>query len=101
MRAHDLQPPDHTETTSGARRRVARMPFAQPGRGMTPEGVLALQRSIRNRATAQRLQRMIVAIDGDSDGQAARNATRACLWSLQHRKGGAESGAGHARGAVA
>ena len=51
MRAHDLQPPGHAGTASGARQRD--MPFAPPGRGMTPEGVLALQRSIGNRATTQ------------------------------------------------
>lgn len=68
---------------------------------MTPQGVLALQRTIGNRATAQRLQRMVVAIDGDSDKPASKRATRACLWNLRHRKGGAESAGGDARGAVA
>jgi hypothetical protein len=77
------------------------MPFAPPGRGVSPEGVVALQRSIGNRATARRLQRMIVAIDGDADPPAAQNATRACLWNLQHKKGGAQSVAGDARGKVA
>jgi hypothetical protein len=101
MRAHELQPPGNAETASRLRRPVAPMPFAPPGRGMSPESVVALQRSIGNRATTRRLQRMIVAIDGDSDAEAAQNATRACLWNLRHRKGGGESAAGDARGAVA
>jgi len=63
--------------------------------------VLALQRTAGNRATRQYLQRMIVAIDGDTDEAPSKRATRACLWNLRHKKGGADFVDGGARGAVA
>ena len=68
---------------------------------MTPEGVRALQRAAGNRATRQYLQRMVVAIDGDTDAAPSKRATRACLWNLRHRKGSKTFADGGARGAVA
>jgi hypothetical protein len=84
-----------------ARAPVAPAPSAVPARGLTAASVLALQRTAGNRATQQYLQRMVVAIDGDKDSAASKRATRACLWNLRHKKGGAEFAGGGARGAVA
>ena len=55
--------------------------------GLTPASVLALQRTAGNRATRQYLQRMIVAIDGDTDEAPSKRATRACLWNLRLQEG--------------
>jgi hypothetical protein len=44
---------------------------------------------------------MIVAVDGDKDRPGAKRATRACLWNLRYKKGGAGFVDGGARGAVA
>jgi hypothetical protein len=63
--------------------------------------VRALQRAAGNRATRQYLQRMVVAIDGDTDPEPSKAATRACLWNLRYRKGGKDFVDGGARGAVA
>jgi hypothetical protein len=80
---------------------VSRAPGANPGRGLSPASVLALQRAAGNRATGQYLARMIVAVDGDTDGPPSKRATRACLWNLQHKKDGGTFVDGGARGAVA
>jgi hypothetical protein len=69
--------------------------------GFTPTNVLGLQRAAGNRATRRYLQRMIVAIDGDKDAEPSKNATRACLYNLRYKKGGADFVDGGARGAVA
>jgi hypothetical protein len=80
---------------------ASRATAAVPATGLTPASVLALQRTAGNRATRQALQRMIVAIDGDTDSAASKRATRACLWNLRNRKGGAAFAGADARGAVA
>lgn len=74
---------------------------ALPGRGLSPASVLALQAAAGNRATARRLQRAIIAIDGDDDEAFHKRATRACLWNLQHTKKGKDFADGGARGKVA
>ena len=50
-----------------AREQTGPAPTAAPGRGLSPASLLALQRTAGNRATQQYLQRMTVAIDGDTD----------------------------------
>jgi hypothetical protein len=62
------------------------MRCAQPGRGMTPESVLALQRAAGKRATRQYLQRMVVAIDGDRDGAPAKRLLVPALTALVGEK---------------
>jgi hypothetical protein len=84
-----------------ARVRAGGVSRSAPGQGLGPASILALQRTAGNRATRQYLQRMIVAIDGDTDKAPSKRATRACLWNLQHRKGGADFIDGGARGKVA
>jgi hypothetical protein len=76
-------------------------PPARPGRGLSPASVLALQATAGNRATTRRLQRAIVAIDGDNDSAASKRATQACLWNLRYTKKGKEFADGGARGQVA
>ncbi len=71
------------------------------GHGLSRAGVLALQRTAGNRATTRMLQRAIVAIDGDNDGDASKRATQACLWNLRHTKQGKDFADGGARGKVA
>jgi hypothetical protein len=80
---------------------AGRASSAVPAMGFSPASVLALQRTAGNRATRQYLQRMIVAIDGDTDEAPSKRATRACLWNLRYKKGGADFVDGGARGAVA
>ena len=53
------------------------------------------------RATAPYVQRAIVAIDGDTDEEPSKQATRACLWNLQHVKSSNTFNDGAARGKVA
>ena len=64
-----------------------------------------LPRAVRERVQHPTLQRAIIAIDGPGEGgppapDASGRATRACLWNLQHRKGGGYR-PGDARGKVA
>jgi hypothetical protein len=69
--------------------------------GPSRAGLLALQRSAGNRATTLVVQRAIVAVDGDTDADASKRATAACLWNLQHTKRGKAFDDGGARGKVA
>lgn len=64
-----------------------------------------LARAVQERVQHRTLQRAIIAIDGPGEGgppapDGAGRATRACLWNLQHRKGGGYR-PGDARGKVA
>lgn len=73
------------------------------GRGLTPGGAAALQGHAGNQATGRAIavQRLIVAVDGDTDQRPSLRATRNCLRNLRRNKDGTRFADLGARGKVA